>query len=223
MSEENQSTQETTETAVDTQSTETQQVETQSTQQEDTGQQSASLSDSMKVEAAQESETSSTDQPTIDDIVNEVLSGEVSEETQKLIEENGLSKHLDMIVKGHQLEQEKNNQEVFSVVGGEAQYKELQEWGKNNMTKEEQAAFNDALFSGNLNLAKLAVQGLNAQYIAKNGKSPDKVLEGGSTANESNRPYSSQMEYIKATQSIEFKRNPEVRREVEARRNLSGF
>ena len=203
---------------VDTQSPDTQSVGT-----EETTKQSADVTDSLKIETPTEPEKSETSQPSIDDIVAEALSGELSEETQKLIDENGLGKHIEMLVAGNKAIQEKNNQEIFSVVGGEQSYKELQEWGKNNMTKEEQAAFNEALFSGNMSLAKLAVQGLKAQYVAKNGKSPDRVIEGGGTANEVNRPFSSQMEYIKATQTLQYKQNPEYRREVENNRNISGF
>lgn len=204
-------------------SVETQGVDTQSTEQADTTQTDGKVTQTMGIEEKEVVETTEAQQPTIDDIVDEALSGELSEETQKLIEDNGLGKHIDMLVAGHQAIQEKNNQEVFSVVGGEQSYKELQEWGKNNMSKDEQSAFNEALFSGNLNLAKLAVQGLNAQYVAKNGKSPDKVLEGGGSANADSRPFSSQMEYIKATQTPEYKNNPEKRREVESKRHASGF
>jgi len=223
MSEENNAAPSTTDTTVDS-SVETQQVDTQTTEQADTTQADSSVTDSMAIEASPEPENSEpASQPTIDDIVNEALSGEISEEMQKLIEDNGLGKHIDMLVQGHKAIQEKNNQEIFEVVGGQDSYSELQEWGKNNMSKEEQSAFNEALFSGNMFLAKLAVQGLKASYTAKNGKSPDRVIEGGGSANESNRPFSSQMDYIKATQTQEYKHNPEHRREVESKRNLSGF
>lgn len=222
MSEENVTPESTEETNVES-SVDTQPVESQSTEQADTTQQEATLTDSLKIEAKEEPENSPVAQPSIDDIVNEALSGEITEETQKLIEENGLGKHIDMLVEGHKAIQDKNNQEIFSLVGGQESYSELQEWGKNNMDKEQQAAFNEALFSGNMYLAKLAVQGLKAQYVAQNGKSPDLVLEGGGSANESNRPFSSQMDYIKATQTQEYKHNPDYRQSVEQKRNLSGF
>ncbi len=222
MSEENVTPESTEETNVES-SVDTQPVESQSTEQADTTQQDTTLTDSLKIEAKEEPENSPVAQPSIDDIVNEALSGEITEETQKLIEENGLGKHIDMLVAGHQAIQDKNNQEIFSLVGGQESYSELQEWGKNNMDKDQQAAFNEALFSGNMHLAKLAVQGLKAQYVAQNGKAPELVLEGGGSANESNRPFNSQMDYIKATQTQEYKHNPDYRRSIEQKRNLSGF
>lgn len=207
------------ETVVDTQ-----QEDTQSTPQEETTkEESKSVNQSLKIEEKVEEEAPATSQPTIDDIVEEALSGELSDETRQLIEDNNLGKHIDMLVAGHQAIQEKNDQQIFEVVGGKESYAELQEWGKNNMSKEEQSAFNEALFSGNMNLAKLAVQGLKAQYVSQNGKSPEKIIEGGGSVNESNRPFSSKQDYLKATQTQEYKHNPEYRKQVESKRNLSGF
>jgi len=204
-------------------SEETQQVDTQSTEQADTTQNDGKVTESLAIEAPEEIETSSDTQPTIDDIVNEALSGELSEDTQKLIDENGLGKHIDMLVEGHRAIQEKNNQQVFDLVGGEDSYKELQEWGTNNLSEEQREAFSSALFSGNMELAKLAVQGLHSQYIAANGKAPDRVIESGGSANESSRPFADRDAYFAETRTIEYQRDPEYRAKVEAKRNLSGF
>ena len=224
MTEETNST-ENTEVTNEQPSEDTQQLDTQSDTQEETStQQDVSLSDSMKIEADAEPENSEeASQPSIDDIVNEALTGELSKETQKLIDENDLGRHIDMLVEGHRAIQEKNNNEIFSLVGGEKSYSELQEWGRNNMSQEDQSAFNEALFSGNMNLAKLAVQGLKAQYTSQNGKEPSRVIEGGGSANEANRPFSSQMEYLKATQTLQYKQDPGYRKSIEQKRNLSGF
>ena len=211
------------ETTTEQSSEETQQVETQSNEQADTTQNESTVTESMGIQASEESGETESEQPTLDDIVAEALAGELSEETQKLVDQNGLGKHLEMLVSGHQAIQEKNNQEVFGVVGGEESYKELQEWGLNNMSKEEQESFNKALFSGDMNMSKLAVEGLQARYVAANGKGPDRIIEGGGSANADSRPFSNAMEYIKETQSFEYKSNPEYRAKIEARRNNSGI
>lgn len=220
--ENNTSSEEQSSTSVD-QNVETQQVDTQSTEQVETTQVDTQVGNSMAIESNEESETSSESQPSIDDIIDEALTGELSEETQKIIDDNDLGKHIDMLVAGHQAIQEKNNQDIFEVVGGKESYTELQEWGKSNMSKEQQKSFNDALFSGDMNLAKLAVQGLQAQYVSANGKSPERVIEGGGTVNEVNGPYSDVKEYLKETSSRQYKQDLEYRAQVEARRNKSGF
>lgn len=221
--ENNTATTENVETTAEQTQVETQQPETQSVEQADTTQEVSTVTESMGIQEKQEPENSEPSLPSIDDIVAEAMSGELSEETQKIVDENGLGKHLDMLVQGHKAIQEKNNQEIFSAVGGEESYAELQEWGKNNMSKEQQDAFNEALFSGNMNLAKLAVQGLQAQYVAANGKAPQRVIEGGGSANEANRPYSDVTDYIRETRTRQYKSDPEYRAKVEAKRNISGF
>ena len=219
----NEQPQDNVETTTEQSSEETQQAESQSSEQVDTPQEDSKVSESMGIQEKEEASETATNSPTLDEIVEEAMSGELSEETQKFIDENGLGKHLDLLVQGHQAIQEKNNNEVFSVVGGKESYSELQEWGQNNMSKEQQEAFNEALFSGNINLAKLAVQGLQAQYVAANGKSPDRVIQGGDTSNSEGRPFSHVNEYLKITQTQQYKRNPEYRAQVEAKRNKSGF
>lgn len=222
MSEESNTPVESTEGTAEAVNVETQQSDSQPEQQADTTKETKSVTDSMAIEAPEETENSPESQVTIDSIVAEALEGELSEETKALLSESDL-KHIDMLVEGHKAIQEKNNQEVFDVVGGEDSYKELQEWGRNNMSQEQQEAFNTALFSGDMNLAKLAVQGLQAQYVAANGKSPDRFIEGGESANEDSRPYSSVEEYINEARSYEYKSNPAYRAKVEAKRNISGF
>jgi len=204
------------------QSEETQQVESQSIEQVDTPQIESKVSTEMAIEKKEESETSSDTQMTLDDIVEEALNGELSEETKAQLSEGDL-KHIDLLVAGHAALQEKNNQEIFNVVGGEDSYSELQEWGRNNMDEGQLKTFNLALFSGDMNLAKLAVQGLQAQYVAANGKSPDRVIEGGGTVNTADRPFNNVDEYLLEARSIDYKRNPDHRAAVEARRNKSGF
>lgn len=211
------------ETTTEQSSEETQQQESQSSGQADTTQSEGTVTESMGIQEKEESSETESTEPTLDDIVAEALAGDLSEETQKLVDQNGLGKHLEMLVQGHQAIQEKNNQEVFDVVGGQDSYGELQEWGMNNMSKEQQASFNSALFSGDMNLAKLAVQGLQAQYVQANGKSPNRVIEGGGASNAEGGPFSNVTEYIKETQSAEYKRNPEHRAKIEAKRNASGF
>lgn len=223
MSEQENTAAESVETTTETLSEETQQATPQVSKQADTTQANGEVTESLAIKSEPESETSESILPTIDDIVDEALGGELSEETQKLIDDNGLGKHIDMLVAGNKAIQEKNNQEVFEVVGGEDSYMELQEWGKNTLSAEQQEAFNEALFSGNMNLAKLAVQGLQAQYQQANGSDPQRIIEAGGSVNEDNRPYTDINVYLAETRTQEYKRDPKHRASIEAKRNKSGF
>ena len=223
MTEETSTATESTQVTTETSSEETQQVETQSTEQADTTQSEGKVNDSLAIERSEESETSNDSQPSLDDIVNEAL-GEngLSDETKELLGEEGM-RHIDTLVAGHRAIQEKNSAEIYSRVGGENSYLELQEWGRNNLSDAELDAFNDALFDDNMEISKLAVQGLQARYVATNGKAPERVIEGGGTANAENRPYANREEYIRETMHIDYKRNPEFKAKVDAKRNISGF
>lgn len=223
MAEENSTSTESTETTTTEQSVETQQVETQTTEQVDTTASTGKVTDSLAIEAETVREKTESEQPTIDDIVEEALSGELSEETQKLIDDNGLGKHIDMLVAGNKAIQEKNNLEIFTLVGGEKSYTELQEWGRSTMSEEQQKSFNSALFSGDMNLAKLAVQGLQAQYVAANGKAPERVIESGGGINTADKPFGDVNDYIRETMNRKYKLDPEFKASVEARRGKSGF
>jgi hypothetical protein len=91
-------------------------------------------------------------------------------------------------------------QEIVSVVGSKEAYGELQEWAVANLSDEEIDSFNHAVLeSGNIGLAKLAVEGLQARYLKANGQAPNKVIESGGTSNEVNRPYANPDEYIRET------------------------
>lgn len=202
---------------------ETQETAPQAEVQADTTQQNAEVSSDLGIEDSEGSETPEQSAPTIDDIVSEYLTGEISEETQKLIDENGLGQHLELIAEGKRVIQERDTNEVYNTVGGKEAYLEVQEWAKVNLNEAQKAAFNKALFSGDMEQAKLAVQGLQARYIAANGKEPSRMVESGSTANESSRPFGNVHEYLNETRSFKYKSDPEYRAQIEHKRNISGF
>jgi len=174
------------------------------------------------------SETQGDDQEDFGEEVNalvaQALAGKLSDEDRSLLDKAGIGHHFDMIVEGYKAKQAANDQEIYSVVGGKESYAELQEWALSNLNEQEINSFNNAVLkSGDIGLAKLAVEGLQARYAKVNGQAPQKVLESGSTSNEGSRPFSSVDEYINETMSVKYKTDPEYAAKVEAKRNLSGF
>ena len=160
----------------------------------------------------------------LDGLVQAALNGGLSDEQRVMLDKQGLGGHFDMIVSGHKAEIAQNDAEIVGVVGGKAAYGELQEWAISNLDDSEIESYNMAVLeSGNIGLAKLAVEGLQARYHKANGQAPEKRIEAGGSANDKSRPYSNQMEYINETRSMEYRSNPEYAAQVEAKRNLSGF
>jgi hypothetical protein len=160
----------------------------------------------------------------LDGLVQAALNGGLSDEQRGMLDKQGLGDHFDMIVSGHQAAIAKNDAEIVGVVGSKEAYGELQEWAISNLDDSEIESYNMAVLeSGNIGLAKLAVEGLQARYHKANGQAPEKRIEAGGTANDKTRPYSNQMEYINETRSMEYRSDPEYAAQVEAKRNLSGF
>lgn len=174
--------------------------------------------------AEESSESNEDSSQNIDSIVNMALNGELTDEARKVIDDAGLGAHFDMIVNGHKAEIAKNDAEIVGVVGGQEAYGELQEWALSNLSDSEVNSFNKAVLeTGDIGIAKFAVEGLQARYLKANGSAPDKVIEAGGTVNEANRPYASRDEYIDECMSMKYKSDPDYAAQVEAKRAQSGF
>jgi len=177
-----------------------------------------------KKEETESSESGAYSSESIDSLVKSALNGELTDEQREKIDSDGLGSHFDMIVKGHQAEIAKNDAEIIGVVGTKEAYGELQEWALSNLSDSEVEAFNKAVISsGDIGIAKLAVEGLQARYLRMNGQIPSKRIEAGGTANEADRPYTDKEDYIRETMSMKYRRDPEYQALVEAKRNKSGF
>jgi len=160
----------------------------------------------------------------LNDLVQSALNEKLTPEQRQAIDDQGLGGHFDMIVAGHKAQIEKNDAEIIGVVGNKEAYSELQEWAVSHLDDADIASFNHAVISsGDIGLAKLAVEGLQARYLKANGSAPQKRIEAGGTANEENRPYSDRDEYIRETMSMKYRQDPEYAALVEAKRNRSGF
>jgi len=177
-----------------------------------------------KKQEEESSEPSPYSSDNINGLIEAALNGELTDEQRASIDEDGLGQHFDMIVNGHKAEIAKNDAEIVGVAGGQEAYTELQEWAVSNLDDSEIDAFNRAVLeTGDIGIAKLAVEGLQARYQRANGQAPNKIIEAGGTSNESNRPYNNVNDYINETMSMKYRQDPEYAAQVEAKRNLSGF
>lgn len=94
--------------------------------------------------------------------------------------EVGLPKHVvDTYIAGQQAVVAQQQNEVFSVVGGQERYMEMINWAKDNVSAGEVAAFNSIIKSGDVGQMKLAIMALNAQYKAGG---PPKLMTGSTNS-----------------------------------------
>lgn len=94
--------------------------------------------------------------------------GVLSKESYDKLAAKGISKEIvDGYIEGQKVLAERQAEALFSITGGKDKYMIEIEWAKDNFSKEEIAAFNDAII-GSPQQAKLAVEGLHARYTRAN-------------------------------------------------------
>lgn len=122
--------------------------------------------------------------------------GQLSDETYKKLEEVGLPRDLvDSYAAGQQALLQSEETQIKGVAGGD--YDAMAEWANEHLPSEEIDAFDEAVTSGSVQQAKLAVQGLHARYQNATGSRP-KTLVQGAVSGSSTMPFKSMQELARA-------------------------
>jgi hypothetical protein len=101
---------------------------------------------------------------------------------------------------------------VQNIVGGADAYSEMISWAGDNLSETEIAAYDRAVGSGDLDMVKLAVSGLQSKYQAAEGSDP--ALIAGQSAPSSGGNYSSWAEVTTAMRDPRYARDPAYRQSV---------
>jgi Phage T7 capsid assembly protein len=104
--------------------------------------------------------------------------------------------------------------EVLGAVGGETEFQNASEWASQNLNEAELKAYNEAVESGDINRAKLAVQGLVAKYHSVEGREPN-LAEGAATTGAP--AYESRAQMTSDMKDPRYKKDPAFRARVEKR------
>ena len=217
---------ETTEQTPEVKQEETQQTQTQETVEDTSKSEPMNVSTVgiTKEEVKEDGDSQADFGSNLNDLVERALKEGITQAEQDQLEASGMADNFKMIIEGHQARQRDTDSKIQSVAGGEKEYGELIEFAKANYSDKEVEAFNQAVLeSGNVEVAKLAVEGLKARYVAKHGQEPQKVIQAGGSMAPKVSAFSSVNEYINETRSIKYRTDPEYAAEVEAKRNKSGF
>lgn len=150
--------------------------------------------------------------------------GELSAETLQALADKGFDKaSVDSYLNGQKAIAEKLVGSFETVAGGKEALAATLSWAKANLTADDAAAYNAAIDSGDLRLAKLALQGVVAQYTAANGKEPA-LLSGGEGARTTDAtPYESTAQMVADMRKPEYKKDPAFRAKVDARLEATNF
>ena len=105
--------------------------------------------------------------------------GQLSDASYEFLGKMGFSKQMvDQYVAGRQAQQDRFVSDVTAPVGGTEGYQALIQWAGANLNAPDIVAFNAAVQSGDVGLAKMAVEGLKARHEAAEGRKPNLINTG---------------------------------------------
>ena len=143
--------------------------------------------------------------------------GQLSEETYNALEKSGYPKHIvDSYAEGMAALAEKQQGELNSLTQGN--YEAMVEWANENLPQEELNSINNTITSSDMNMAKLAVQGLYARYQNEVGAKPK--LTQGAVNGVSTMPFKSMQELARAQSDPRYKSGDKAYHEEIDRRLL---
>jgi len=122
--------------------------------------------------------------------------GKLSEDTYKKLEGIGLPRDLvDSYAAGQQALLQSEEAQIKGVAGDN--YDAMAEWANEHLPQEEIDAFDEAVTSGTVSQAKLAVQGLYARYQNATDATQPKLVQGA-VSGSSTMPFKSMQELARA-------------------------
>lgn len=144
--------------------------------------------------------------------------GELGEESYAKLEAMGIGKGVvDKFIEGQLALQAQQRNALLSGVGGEEGYQEVVTWASENLSPEQIKAYNRIMQGGDMDAARLAIEGLHAKYTSSKGPRP---LQGGREPGI--QPYRSMQEYVRDLRENKAKADdPAFQAQVDARLKLS--
>ncbi len=147
--------------------------------------------------------------------------GTLSEQTYKTLEEAGYPKGaVDAIISGIQATATQFVNTVYSHVGGEEQFKGIQEFVKAQGQKAIDN-FNKVVNSKDIDLVLMTMDGIKAQMSLKYGTNTKNIL--GGTQTKSVKGFASKAEMVAAMSDPKYAKDPAYRAEVQSRVVSSKF
>lgn len=142
--------------------------------------------------------------------------GALSEQTYQRLESAGVPRRIvDNYIDGQMALGEKLTAEIHALVGGPERYAAMLEWARTALSREELVAFDDAVNSS-AQAARLAVQGLYAEFVREVGEAP-RFVTGAARPGRAGSSFASTQELVEAIRDPKYKKDPAYRAEVEQR------
>ncbi len=152
---------------------------------------------------------------------DEVLQdGDLTDESYSELETRGLSRELvQAYVEGQKALMDQARGHFVGLVGGEEAYEALGEWARNNLTEQEQIAYDDGVNSGDPATIEMNIKGLKARYDADSG-SPN-LIAGDVGTSGATQAFTSWQQVTAAMKDPRYQNDPSYRNEVTNRLAIS--
>lgn len=146
--------------------------------------------------------------------------GKLSDKSYAELAALGVDRSLvDAYVAGQQALVERQADSIYSTVGGKEAYSRMVGWASENLSKDEIAAFNDVVQSGDLRKINLAVSGIHSRMKASSSE-PSLVM-GKSASKAPSGAFRSTAELVAAMRDPRYQTDPAYRADIESRLSIS--
>ena len=148
--------------------------------------------------------------------------GGLTEDSYDSLVEAGIPRSMvDQFIDGQMAVATQMQQEAFEQVGGQEAYEDMVSWASDNMQEASIDAFNNAVNSGNIETANLAIQGLHAQYRSVNGSDPSLVM--GETKSVTGGVFDSAAQLTQAMRDPRYESDSAYRQQVASKLSRSNI
>jgi len=138
--------------------------------------------------------------------------GGLSEDAYQALQEAGFPRSMvDSWVAGQDALAAQMTAQMYEVAGGGEQYAQMVQWAADNLPDNEVNAYNATMESGDPNMIRLAVQGLNARYRSE---AEPTLMQGGTGAVSSGGKFESTAELTAAMSDPRYAKDPAYRQAV---------
>jgi hypothetical protein len=139
--------------------------------------------------------------------------GGLTEESYEALLKAGIPRTMvDQFIEGQNAVAGQLQQQAFEKVGGQQAYEDMVSWASESLNEASIDAFNNAMNSGNIETANLAIQGLQAQYRSVNGNEPSLVM--GETKSVTGGVFNSAAQLTQAMRDPRYSSDSAYRQEV---------
>lgn len=136
--------------------------------------------------------------------------GKLSDATYEKLAKAGIDRNtVDSYIAGQEALASQARTTIFTAIGGEDNWNAMAAWATSNVPKAELVSLNETLAGRDLGKAKLAVEGLYAQYTKANGSDP--TLVTGDGKGKAGDTYQSTRQYLDDIGSKQYAKDPAFR------------